>query len=83
MGIAGSIVVFVIAWWIAFQALLPLGVRSPAEEGIDIPGDPGAPTRPQLLKKGLWASLVAFILWAVIFSAVEWSGLSLSDLPSP
>ncbi len=45
MEIGGSIVVIVIAWWIAFQALLPVGVRTPAEDGVDLVGDPGAPTK--------------------------------------
>jgi predicted secreted protein len=83
MEIGGSIVVFVIAWWIAFQALLPIGVRSPSEEGVILAGDPGAPTRPRLLMKGLWAALIAAIVWAVLFSIVRWSGLTFADLPSP
>lgn len=83
MEIAGSIVVFIIAWWIAFQALLPVGVRSPAEEGVDMVGDPGAPTHPRLLAKGLWSALIAFVIWAVLFSIVQWSGLTFADLPSP
>lgn len=83
MEIGGSIVVFVIAWWIAFQALLPMGVKSPAEEGVTLVGDPGAPVRPRLLVKGLWAALVAAIVWAILFAIVQWSGLTFADLPSP
>jgi len=81
--IAGSIVVFVIAWWIAFQALLPFGVKSPAEEGVEMVGDPGAPTAPRLAIKGLWAALIALAVWAALFAFVRWSGLTFADLPSP
>jgi predicted secreted protein len=83
MKIGGSIVVLLIAWWIAFQALLPVGVKSPAETGEKMVGDPGAPVRADLLRKGLWSALIAVIVWAVMFSVVRYSGLSFSDLPSP
>lgn len=83
MKIGGSIVVLVIAWWIAFQALLPVGVKSPKEAGEQMVGDPGAPVRADLLKKGLWSALIAVIVWAIMFSVVRYSGLSFSDLPSP
>ena len=53
MNVGGSVVVFVIAWWLAFQALLPVGVRSPAEEGRVLDGDPGAPVRGNLFVKPL------------------------------
>ena len=82
MNVGGSIVVLVIVWWIAFQALLPIGVRSPAEEGRSMEGDPGAPVRPQLLKKGLWAAAIAVVVWAALFATVHWSGLSFADIPS-
>jgi predicted secreted protein len=82
MNIGGSIVVLVIAWWIAFQALLPVGVRSPADEGIALPGDPGAPIRGNFLKKGLWAGAIAIVVWGMLFSIVHYSGLSFADIPS-
>lgn len=82
MNIGGSIVVLVIAWWIAFQALLPVGVRSPADEGITLPGDPGAPIRGNFLKKGLWAAAIAVLVWAILFGIVRWSGLGFEDIPS-
>lgn len=82
MNIGGSIVVLVIAWWIAFQALLPVGVRSPAEEGRKMDGDPGAPVRPDLFRKGLWAGVIAVIVWGSLFGIVHWSGLTFADIPS-
>jgi predicted secreted protein len=83
MNIGGSIVVLVIAWWIAFQALLPVGVKSPAELGQSMAGDPGAPVRPNLLRKGLWAAVIAVLIWGVLFALVHYSGLSFDDFPSP
>ncbi|MFO1238642.1 MAG: DUF1467 family protein [Alphaproteobacteria bacterium] len=82
MNVGGSVVVFVIAWWLAFQALLPVGVRSPAEEGRVLDGDPGAPVRGNLFVKGLWAAAIAGVVWGILFTLVEHSGLTFDDIPS-
>ena len=50
MGITGSIIVYVIIWWIIFFSVLPVGIQSNKEtfkekiEGID----PGAPKNPKI-----------------------------------
>ncbi len=82
MNVGGSIVVLVIAWWLAFQALLPVGVKAPHETGETLSGDPGAPVKPNLLKKGLWAGVIAVLVWAALFSVVHYSDLKIEDLPS-
>ena len=52
MGITGSIVVYVIIWWIVFFSVLPFGIQSNKTVFKDsIEGsDPGAPKNPKLLK---------------------------------
>ena len=52
------------------------------EAGVALSGDPGAPVQPDLLRKGLWAGLIAVLLWFGIFSFIHWSGLKMADLPS-
>ena len=55
MGITGSIIVYVMIWWIIFFSVLPIGIQSNKEvfkekiEGID----PGAPKNPIIVKKYL------------------------------
>ena len=41
--------IYLTIWWTVLFAVLPLGVRSHAEEGIAVPGggDPGSPVEPQ------------------------------------
>ena len=52
MGITGSIIVYVMIWWIIFFSLLPVGIQSNKElfkekiEGMD----PGAPKNPNIGK---------------------------------
>jgi predicted secreted protein len=84
MGIAGSLMVLGIAWWLAFFMMLPVGVRSQLEEGEVVPGtEPSAPTAPKLWRKAIWASVIAIGIWAFLFWLIEISGISVSDLPVP
>lgn len=84
MGIAGSLMVLTIAWWIAFQAMLPFGVRSHLEDNSVIPGtEPSAPTKPALWRKAGYAALVAIVVWAVLFAVIEYHLITLDDLPPP
>jgi predicted secreted protein len=83
VGIAGSIMVLTIAWWIAFQAMLPFGVRSHQEEGTVIPGtEPSAPVSPNLGRKAIYAGLVALVVWGALFALIEFQVVSLDDIPT-
>lgn len=83
MGIAGSLMVFAIVWMLAFQALLPFGVRSHLEDNSVVPGtEPGAPTVPRLRRKAIYATIIAFAVWAVLFAVIEYRLVTLDDLPS-
>jgi predicted secreted protein len=70
--------VYLVIWWTILFTVLPLGVRR-----VENPGcgqDPGAPERPQLLRKAIITSLVAAVLWlgfyflhrADVFSFRQW-----------
>ena len=56
-----NIMVFLIAWWLFFFMMLPIGVRSQLEAGDEIvPGTvESAPSKPNLLKKALAATILA------------------------
>ncbi len=62
-----GILVFVIAWWLFFFMMLPIGVQTQAEAGGEIvPGTvESAPNRPHLLRKAIAAAVLATL--AVIF----------------
>jgi predicted secreted protein len=84
MGIAGSLMVISICWWLAFFVMLPFGVRSHLEEGSVVPGtEPSAPIAPRLWRKALWALVIALILWAGLFSLIEFRLIALDDIPLP
>ena len=81
MGITGSIIVYVLIWWIIFFSVLPVGIRSNKEkfkekiEGID----PGAPINPKIGKKFLITTLITSIIFIVIYYLVEFNLLNLRE----
>ena len=72
MSWTAGIVVYVIAWWMVFFMLLPLGVRPPHELGeTAAPGhEAGAPVSTHLWKKALAATVIAAVLSGLVFWAV-------------
>jgi len=61
MSWATGVMVYIVIWWTVLFAVLPLGVRR-----VENPGkgeEPGAPERPQLLRKAIITSIVAAVLW--------------------
>ena len=73
MGITGSIIVYVLIWWIIFFSVLPVGIQSNKEkfqekiEGVD----PGAPKNPKIAKKFFITTLITSIIFLVIYYLVE------------
>ena len=67
-----GVCIYLTIWWTVLFAVLPLGVQSHAEAGIDKGdgGDPGAPVDPKLKRKFItttWVSALVFaVLWVVI-----------------
>tara|TARA_Y100001958_G_C20740072_1_gene229078 strand:+ start:111 stop:365 length:255 start_codon:yes stop_codon:yes gene_type:complete len=81
MGITGSIIVYVMIWWIIFFSVLPVGIQSNKEvfkekiEGMD----PGAPKNPNIVKKFLLTTLITSLIFAVIYYLVEIDLLNLRE----
>lgn len=66
MSWATGVMVYLVIWWTILFAVLPLGVRKVERPG---PGqDPGAPERPQLLRKAVITSIVAAVIWIVFYT---------------
>ena len=63
-------------WWVVLFAVLPFGVRSHAEAGVDLPkgADPGAPVAPHLALKLAATTLVAAVVSAAIYAYVAYEG---------
>ena len=81
MGITGSIIVYVMIWWVIFFSVLPVGIRSNNEVYKDKIGgvDPGAPKNPKIGKKFLITTLITTIIFLVIYYLVKFDLLNLRE----
>jgi predicted secreted protein len=81
VGITGSIIVYVLIWWIIFFSVLPVGIQSNKEKFEEkIDGiDPGAPINPKIGKKFLITTLITSIIFIVIYYLVEFNLLNLRE----
>jgi predicted secreted protein len=65
-----GVVLFVIIWWTALFAVLPMGVR-PVQQPDAKTGWRGAPENPRLLKKVIVTTIVASILWLGAYALIR------------
>tara|TARA_B100000674_G_scaffold472130_1_gene461638 strand:- start:793 stop:1047 length:255 start_codon:yes stop_codon:yes gene_type:complete len=81
MGITGSIIVYVIIWWIIFFTVLPVGIRSNKDAFREKIGgmDPGAPKNPKIGKKFLITTFITTLIFAVIYYLVQIDLLNLRE----
>ena len=84
MGPFTSVAIFLTIWWTVLFAVLPLGVTSHAEAGIDKGdgGDPGAPVDPKLKKKFFTTTWISVVLFAVLWGVIKLGVIQLPNLPS-
>lgn len=72
MGVTTGILVYIITWWMVWFMVLPIGVKTQGEKGESILGTPkSAPVKPMILKKMAATSVVAALVWGVIFYLIE------------
>jgi|TARA_Y100000389_G_scaffold181456_1_gene197069 predicted secreted protein len=81
VGITGSIIVYVLIWWIIFFSVLPLGIQSNKEKFKDQIGgiDPGAPNNPKIGRKFLITTIITSLIFIVIYYLVKLNLLNLRE----
>jgi predicted secreted protein len=68
MTIAGGLALYFVIWWTVLFAILPFGVRSQAEAGeVEQGTEPGAPVLPDLKRKAAITSVVALLVFLVVW----------------
>ena len=78
-----DICVYLTIWWVALFAVLPLGVISHAEAGIDKGdgGDPAAPVDPKLKRKFITTTWVSAVIFIPFWLAMHFHLLHLPNIP--
>jgi predicted secreted protein len=76
-----AIAIYVIIWWTVLFAVLPMGVRTQAEDNVVVPGTPeSAPTAPRLLRVVVLTTLISAAVYAVLWAAVRYGVVDLEAL---
>lgn len=75
--------IFLTIWWTVLFAVLPLGVVSHAEAGIDKGdgGDPGAPVDPKLKKKFITTTWISAVIFVILWIALTFHLVHLPNIP--
>ncbi len=82
MPITSAFAVYFVLWWLVLFAVLPWGVRTQDEQGEVVPGSaPSAPQRPFLVRKLIATTVVAAIIFAILYAVIVYGGLTLDDIP--
>jgi predicted secreted protein len=82
MTLSFAIAIYVVIWWVVLFAMLPIGVRTQAEEGEVSPGTAeSAPHRPRLLPKMLATTVVASLVFAAVYVTIVHRVITLDQIP--
>ncbi|TXH36118.1 MAG: DUF1467 family protein [Rhodospirillaceae bacterium] len=76
--IFGQLLTYSLLWVLCLFVVLPFGVKP--DESPEIGHDPGAPANPALKKKVLATSLLALVLWGIVFYFTHVLGYSLQSI---
>ena len=70
MGWFTGVVLYALIWWTTLFAVLPLGTRAVVAPDATS-GWRGAPEHPHLVRKAIITTLVAAIIWFVLFLVIQ------------
>ncbi len=66
-----AIASYIILWFLALFVVLPIGVRGQAEEDeVEHGSETGAPVDSMIVKKAIWATVLAFVLLGLLYQIV-------------
>ena len=84
MDLAFGLALYFMIWWMVLFAVLPFGMRTQGEAGEVVPGTPAsAPVKPRLKRLFLINSVLAGVVFAIVWAALEynWVGTSMPATP--
>jgi predicted secreted protein len=80
MSLVLGISLYLMIWWMTLFAVLPFGVRTQGESGTVVPGTPAsAPSSPRLLRVFLINTIVAAVVFAIVWGGLEYDWLGLRE----
>lgn len=81
MSLSFAIAIYFIIWWTVLFAVLPIGVRTQAEDGVIVPGTPeSAPAAPRLLRVVLLTTVISALVFAALWALIRYGIVDLNEL---
>lgn len=81
MGIGTALAIYFIIWWVVLFTVLPVGLRTQAEENEVVPGTvPSAPATFRFRFVFIRTTLISAIVFATYFLVTVVGGYTLDDL---
>ena len=79
-----AIAIYIFIWWITLFVVLPFGVRTQHEEGHVVPGTPeSAPAKPRLLRAAIINTILASVVFAIVYAVVKYKLITADTFPFP
>ena len=75
--------IYIVVWWVVLFTVLPLGTSSETHEPPTDGSQWGAPKTPNLKRKFITTTWLAFLLWAFVMWLVYIGWMPLPDLAPP
>ena len=82
MSLTSALAIYFIIWWTVLFAVLPWGVTAQHEDGTVVPGSAeSAPVRPLLLRKALATTILAGLIFGLVYGLATQHWIGLDDVP--
>ena len=78
MSVITGFAIYFIVWWITLFIVLPFGVHR--DRNVEQGNDPGAPLQHRMLLKIILNSILALIIWLVIYMVDTYNLITLREL---
>jgi predicted secreted protein len=79
MGWISGIAVYAIIWWLVIFMVLPWGVQTIGADDVAKGHASSAPRRPRMLLKTAVTTVVAAVLWVIVFAIIESGAITFSQ----
>ena len=81
MGITSAIVLYAVIWFLTLLCVIPVRLETQGDKGEIAPGThAGSPVNPQMKKRFLVTTIIAFVLWAIIAGIILSGWITVRDL---
>ena len=81
MAITSAIVLYLVLWFLTMLVALPIGLRTQGDDGERVEGTHlGAPTNYNPRRKALIVTVVAAVLWVIVWAFIIYGGFTWRDV---